>query len=210
MTSTIAEYPHAAKPAYSYDPAKALDYFTDAGYAKDADGNLSKDGEKLVITVGIGGDGVMDHPTAPILTQMANDLEQMGAELIIQDVDFPTLVNLKDSGELDMWVMAWNNATDCDLTQVFGSESPDNDVHLKSKELDKLMAQVLKTVDYDERCKLVAEELDLIMDEAVVMPIYQRKNKEIFNASTIKLDTLPEEATTYWNYSAQINKLEMK
>jgi peptide/nickel transport system substrate-binding protein len=210
MTPTVAEYPKDAKEVYGYDPTKALEYFTTAGYAKDASGKLVKGGEQLKITVGIGGDGKMNHPSAPILTQMANDLASIGAELIIQDLDFSTLVNLKDSGELDMWVMAWGNSTDCDLTQIFGSKGNDNDVHLYSDEIDRLQAEILKTVDFDARCKLVAQELDLIMDAAVYMPVYQRKNMEIYNATTIKLETLPERTTTYWNYAKDINKLEMQ
>jgi peptide/nickel transport system substrate-binding protein len=210
MTPTVPEYPHDSTEMYGYDPAKALQYFTTAGYAKDASGKLSKDGEQLVLTVGIGGDGKMDHPSAPILTQMANDLKDMGAELIIQDVDFATLTTLKDSGEIDMWVMAWGNSTDCDLTQIFGSKGNDNDVKLYSDDVDALQAQILQTVDFEERCKLVSQELDLIMEAAVYMPVYQRKNMEIYNASTIKLDTLPEETTTYWNYADQIQKLEMQ
>lgn len=209
MTPTVSEYPHGATEVYGYDPAKALDYFTTAGYAKDGSGKLVKDGEQLVITVGIGGDGKMDHPSAPILTQMANDMESLGAELIIQDLDFSTLVNLKDSGELDMWVMAWGNSTTCDLTQIFGSKGNDNDVKLFSDEIDALQAEILRTVDFEERAKLVAKELDLIMDAAVYMPVYQRKNMEIYNATTVNLDTLPEETTTYWNYASQIYKLEL-
>lgn len=210
MTPTVAEYPKDAKEVYSYDPAKALEYFTTAGYAKDADGKLTKGGEQLQITIGIGGDGKMDHPSAPILTQMANDMAAIGAELIIQDLDFSTLMNMKDAGELDMWVAAWGNSTTCDLTQLFGSKGNDNDVHLYNDDLDALLAEVLKTVDFDARCKLVAQELDIIMDNAVYMPVYQRKNMEIYNASTIKLETLPEETTTYWNYANQIYKLEMQ
>lgn len=210
MTPTLAEYPRDAKEVYGYDKAKALEYFTAAGYTKGTDGKLSKDGEKLVISVGIGGDGTMNHPSAPILTQMANDMADMGAELIIQDLEFSTLLNMKDSGELDMWVMAWGNSTDCDLTQIFGSKGNDNDVHLYNDELDALLEEVLKTVDFEKRCELVAKELDIIMDNAVYMPVYQRKNMEIYNASTIKLDTLPEETTTYWNYSTQIYTLEMQ
>jgi peptide/nickel transport system substrate-binding protein len=210
MTPTVAEYPKDAKEVYGYDPAKALDYFTKAGYAKDASGKLAKDGKQLTITVGIGGGGTMNHPSAPILKQMANDMEQMGAELIIQDVDFSTLTNKVDAGELDMWVMAWGNSTSCDNTQIFGSEGNDNTVGLNSPEVDALQKQILKTVDFNERCKLVAQELDLIMDAAVYMPVYQRKNMEIYNASTVKLDTLPEETTTYWNYASQIYHLEMQ
>lgn len=210
MTPTLAEYPDDAKEVYGYDPDKALEYFTKAGYKKNSAGKLVKNGDKLKITVGIGGSGKMDHPSAPILTQMANDLKKMGAELVIQDLDFSTLVTKRDSGELDMWVMAWGNSTDCDLTQIFGSKGNDNDAKLYSDDIDALQAEILKTVDFNKRCELVAKELDLIMDAAVYMPVYQRKNMEIYNSTTVKLETLPKETTTYWNYVKEINTLEMQ
>lgn len=210
MTPTVAEYPTEATEMYGYDPTKALEYFTTAGYAKDASGKLVKDGEQLQVIVGIGGDGKMNHPSAPILTQMANDMNTMGAELIIQDLDFSTLMSMKDGGELDMWVAAWGNSTTCDLTQLFGSQGNDNDVKFYNDEVDALQKEILKTVDFEARKALVAKELDLIMEGAVYMPVYQRKNMEIYNATTLKLDTLPEETTTYWNYASQINKLEMQ
>lgn len=210
MTPTVAEYPKDATEMYGYDPIKALEYFTTAGYAKDASGKLVKDGEQLKISIGIGGGGSMDHPSAPILTQMANDMATMGAELIIQDLDFSTLMTKKDAGEIDMWVAAWDSSTNCDLTQIFGSKGNDNDVKFYSDKVDALQAEILKTVDFDERSALVAQELDLIMEGAVYMPVYQRKNMEIYNSTTIKIDTLPKETTTYWNYESQINKLNMQ
>ena len=33
---------------------------------------------------------------------------------------------------------------------------------------------------------------------------------EIYNATTMNLDTLPEETTTYYNYSKEIETLEMQ
>lgn len=209
LTPTVAEYPHDAKEVYGYDPDKALQYFTEAGYAKDSSGKLVKNGQQLKITVGIGGEGTMNHPAAPILTQMANDMKTMGAELIIQDLDASTLFSMFQSGELDMWVAAWGNATDCDLTQMFGSKGNDNDVKLNSPEVDQLQVQILQTIDFDERCKLLAKELDLIMDAAVYMPVYQRKNMIVYNSDTVKIDTLPAETTTYWDYTKEIEKLEM-
>lgn len=209
MTPTLAEYPDDAAEVYGYDPDKALEYFTKAGYAKDANGKLSKNGQQLKLTVGIGGSGTMNHPSAPILTQMANDLESMGAELIIQDLEQNTLFTKFQAGELDMWVAAWGNATDCDLTQIFGSKGNDNDTKLNSPEVDRLQAEILKTVDFTERCKLVAQELDLIMDAAVYMPVYQRKNMMVYNPETVNIDTLPAETTTYWNYANEIEKLEL-
>lgn len=207
MTPTLAEYPDDAEPYYTYDPAKALEYFQAAGYEQ-VDGKLVKDGEQLVIHVGIG--EASTHPSTPILTQMANDMADMGAELVVEDVQFSVLSPKVQGGEFDMWVMAWGNSTDCDLTQIFGSEGGSNYQRYYDPKIDALQAEILKTIDFDERCKLVAEELDLIMDAAVYMPIYQRKNMEIYNETTFNTDTLPEETTTYYNYTAEFETLEMR
>ena len=208
MTPTLAEYPDDAAPYYSYDPAKALEYFEAAGYSQ-VDGKLvDASGKQLQITVGIGDSST--HPSTPILTQMANDMASIGAELIVNDLEFNVLSTQVQGGELDMWVMAWGNSTDCDLTQIFGSQGGSNYQHYYDSEIDALQAEILKTIDFDERCKLVAEELDLIMDAAVYMPVYQRKNMEIYNETTVNTDTLPEETTTYYNYAAEYETLEMR
>ncbi len=207
MTPTLAEYPDDAEPYYSYDPAKALEYFEAAGYTQ-KDGKLvNADGEQLKITCGIG--DASSHPSTPILTQMANDLASMGGELVVNDLEFNVLSTQVQGGELDMWVMAWGNSTDCDLTQIFGSEGGSNYQHYYNSEIDALQAEILQTVDFDKRCELVVQELDLIMEAAVYMPVYQRKNMEIYNAATLNLSTLPEETTTYYNYTNQYETLEM-
>ena len=92
MTPTVAEYPDNAKEVYGYDPAKAAEYFSAAGYTKDSNGKLVKNNEKLVVSVGIGEwqDG---SSFCTDLSQMANDMAALGAELVIQDLDFSTLVN---------------------------------------------------------------------------------------------------------------------
>lgn len=206
LTPTVAEYPKDAKEYYGYDPEKALELFKKAGYEQ-VDGKLVKDGEQLVVNVCIA--NAKAHPSTPILTQMANDMEKMGAELIVNDVEGSVLSTKVQGGEVDMWVMAWGNSTDCDLTQIFGSKGGSNYQHYYDDKLDKIQKEILKTLDFDERCKLVEEELDMIMDAAVYMPVYQRKNMEIYNAVNLNISTLPENTTPYWNYSAQIETLEM-
>ena len=208
MTPTLAEYPDDAKAYYTYDPAKALEYFQAAGYSQ-VDGKLvNAAGEQLKVVCGIG--DASTHPSTPILTQMANDMTAMGAELVVNDLEFSVLSTQVQGGELDMWVMAWGNATDCDLTQMFGSQGGSNYQRYYSKELDNLQAEILKTIDFEERCALVEKELDMIMEAAVYMPVYQRKNMEIYNETTLNTDTLPEETTTYYNYTAEYETLEMR
>lgn len=208
MTPTLAEYPDDAEAYYTYDPAKALEYFQAAGYSQ-VDGKLvNADGEQLKVVCGIG--DASTHPSTPILTQMANDMTAMGAELVVNDLEFSVLSTQVQGGELDMWVMAWGNSTDCDLTQMFGSQGGSNYQRYYSKELDNIQAEILKTIDFDARCELVEKELDMIMEAAVYMPVYQRKNMEIYNETTLNTDTLPEQTTTYYNYTAEYETLEMR
>lgn len=206
MTPTIAEYPKDAKEYYGYDKAKALDYFKKAGYEQ-VDGKLVKNGEQLTVTVGVG--DLSSHPSGPILTQMANDMSEMGAVLNVSDLDSSVLFDAMDKGSLDMFVAAWGNSTDCDQTQIFGSKGGSNRHRYYSDELDAVLMQIRSTLDFDERCKLVAKSLDMIMEAAVYMPVYQRKNMEIYNATNLNISTLPEETTTYYNYVAEIETLEM-
>lgn len=207
MTPTLAEYPDDATEYYGYDPEKALEYFKAAGYEQ-VDGKLVKDGEQLIIEAGIG--DAATHPTTPILTQMANDMAAMGAQLVVNDMVFSNLSTEVQGGNLDMWVMAWGNSTDCDQTQMFGSEGNTNYQHYYSPELDAVLEEITKTVDFEARCELVAKSLDMIMEAAVYMPVYQRKNMEIYNATTLNLETLPEETTTFYNYVDEIQTLQMQ
>lgn len=212
MTSTLAEYPEGVEPYYVYDKAKALEYFTAAGYKKDANGKLvDANGKQLKVEVGIG--DLKSHPSAGIFSQMKNDMEEMGAELIVSDLQFNVLSDRMESGDLDMFVLAWANSNNCDLTQIFHSSSADgagsNRYNLKDPEVDKLLEQVATTLDLEERKELVAKELDLIMENAVIMPVYQRKNLTIFS-DNLKIDTVYRTKSPYHTYRDEYQVIEMK
>ena len=211
MTPTLAEYPQDAKEYWGYDKEKALECFKEAGYEQ-VNGKLVKDGEQLSVEVAIG--SASSHPSTPILTQMKSDMEQLGAELIISDVDSSILFNRINNDDVDMWVAAWGNSTDCDLTQIFGSEftkaGGSNRTWVQDSKVDALLQQVMQTLDFDKRKELVAEELDQIMSWATYMPVYQRKNLWIYNPNTVNMDTIPENTSTYYNYVNEIHLLELK
>ena len=211
MTPTLAEYPQDAEEYWGYDKEKALECFKEAGYEQ-VGGKLVKDGKQLTVEVVIG--DASSHPSTPILTQMKSDMEELGAELIISDVDFSILTNRVNNDDVDMWVMAWGNSTDCDLSQIFGSEftkaGGSNRTWVEDSEVDALLKEVMQTLDFEERKALVAEELDKIMSWATYMPVYQRKNLWIYNSETVNTDTIPENTSTYYNYVNEIHLLELK
>ena len=145
---------------------------------------------------------------------MKSDMEELGAELIISDVDSSILFNRMNNDDVDMWVAAWGNSTDCDLTQIFGSEftkaGGSNRTWVQDAKVDDLLQQVMQTLDFDKRKELVAEELDQIMSWATYMPVYQRKELWIYNPDTVNTDTIPENTSTYYNYVNEIHSLELK
>ena len=212
MTSTLAEYPEGAEAYYPYDKAKALEYFEAAGYSKNADGKLvNANGEQLKVEVGVG--DLKSHPTAGIFSQMKIDMEEMGAELIVSDLQFNVLTDRINSGDLDMFSLAWGNSNHADLKQIYHSSSAEgsgsNHFKLRDPEVDKLLEEVATTLDLEKRKELVAQELDLIMENAVVMPVYQRKNLNIFS-DNLKIDTVYRTSSPYHTYRDEYHVIEMK
>ncbi len=211
MTPTLAEYPDEATEYWGYDPGKALQCFLDAGYTQ-VNGKLTRDGKQLVVEVGIG--EAASHPSTPILTQMANDLKALGGELIISDMDFSLLTNRVLRDDIDMWIMVWGNVTDPDMTQLYGSEyvkeGGSNRTWIQDAELDALLAEIVTTLDFDERKAKVAEALDIVMSWATILPVYQRKDMIIYNPDTIDMSTIPKDTSTYYNYVNEIEKLKLK
>lgn len=209
MTSVLPEYPKDAKEYWGYDTAKALECFKKAGYEQ-KDGKLMKNGKQLIVEVAIG--DAKSHPATPIFTQMKNDMEAMGAKLNISDTDFSILVNRVQNDDVDMWCMAWSKASDCDLTQMFGSEytktGGSNRTYIKDPEIDKMLVQVRQTLDVKERQKLMAKELDQIMSWATYMPVYQRKNMWAFS-SNINMDSIPKDFSMFYNFFSELEKIEL-
>ena len=209
MTTVIAEYPDDATEYYPYDPAKALEYFKAAGYEQ-KDGKLvNANGEQLVVSAYIGGSGVGDHPAYAMYTQAANDLAALGGELQINDVQFAVLQAAMNDGTADIFTLAWGNVTNCDKSSQFSSNGGQNRYNIKNDRMDALLVEIMQTVDLAERKALVAEMLDLAMDLAIELPLYQRKNILAYNGDNVDLSSFPEETTAFWDYSSELWKIRM-
>lgn len=213
MSQVSWAYPEGATEYYSFDPAKALEYFTAAGYTqvdKNGKPSLEKDGVQLRIEVGIPGQGTMDHPSAPILTQMKTEMEKLGAVLEISDTDGTVFFDRLNSKGWDMFVAAWGASVDPDMYQVYHSEGPSNHYQIKNADLDKLIVDARLTTDIEARKDYYSQALDIIMEEAVEMPVYQRKNMFVFNQEVIDMESLPADMTPYYTYFAEVETLRLK
>ncbi|MEG1874303.1 MAG: ABC transporter substrate-binding protein [Angelakisella sp.] len=201
MSKVSWAYPTDCKPYYNYSKDDAKKYFAAAGY-KDEGGKLVKNGKQLKVEAFVG--DLNTHPSKPMFTQLKADMAELGAELVLQDVGFDVLVTNVEAGTADMWCMAWQATIDPDMYQVYNSESTDNPYHLNNKELDKLMMDARSTLDINKRKELYSKCLDMIMDEAVEMPFYQRKNMVIVNPEIVDITTLPKDMTPFYTWDKEI------
>ena len=211
LTTVLAEYPQNAEAYYPYDKAKALEYFTSAGYKKDATGKLvDANGNQLKVEVGV--PDLKNSPTAGIFSQMKIDMEEIGAELLVSDLAFNVLVDRINTGDIDMFALSWTGMNNPDLTQLYHSSlagvAGANIYNLRDPEVDKLLEEVATTLDLEKRKELVAKELDLIMENAIVMPIFQRKNLNIFSKN-LKIDTVYKSSSPFYTYKDEIHLIEM-
>lgn len=183
----------------------------EAGYNLDSKTGKLKNanGETLTFTFTIAGDS-NDHPAYQTMQKAANLLNEIGFDVTVTK-DASALSKLA-SGGLEVWAAAWSSTIDPDMYQVYHKDSSATSIKNwgfpyimeegTSEEQDwldqlaLLIEDARATMDQNERKEYYAEALDLVMDLAVELATYQRKNLFIWNSAVIDSSTLCE-ATAY-------------
>ena len=203
-----------ADERYAAAKQAALGYFEAAGYTVTdgkitaAPANAPMDAEVMV-----GGGGTGDHPSFMDLTLASEALKEIGFNLIVTDMsNFSEMTNAVNSGNADMFAMAWQATPDPDMYQIYHSNGGSNEKSywIKDAELDDLIMQARQSTDQTYRKTLYKECLDIVADWAVEIPIYQRQNCVIFSAQRVDLDTVTPDITTYWSWYNDLELLDVK
>ncbi|MBR2329922.1 MAG: hypothetical protein IKA40_01620 [Clostridia bacterium] len=194
----------------------------DAGYEKNAQGIYTKElsGFGTVTcdyTFTIAGSST-DHPATAMFNQAAKILNAHGFKIKV--VTSQTALSDLTTGKLTVWAAAWSSAIDPDMYQVYHKDSKATSVNnwgykqIKAKfntvayadefalinELSDLIDQGRETNDQEERKLIYADALDKIMELAVEMPTYQRKDMSAYNESLLDVSTMtPDEDLTPYN-----------
>ena len=209
-------YTDGMTPDEKYAAAKqaALGYFEAAGYTV-ADGKITAApaGAPMDVEVMIGGGGTGDHPSFMALTLASDALKEIGFNLIVSDMsNFAEMTNAVNSGNADMFAMAWQATPDPDMYQIYHSKGSSNEKSywVKDAHLDELIMMARQSTDQTYRKTLYKECLDIVSDWAVEIPIYQRQNCIILSAQRVDLDTVTPDITTYWNWYNDLELLDVK
>lgn len=196
-----------------YDAAlkAALGFFEAAGYTV-ADGKVTAapEGARLDYSCKIGGGGKGDHPTFLIVTNASAALKTIGFTLQIDDIaNSADLYASYQSGEADMWVAAWGATPDPDMYQLYHSKGATNYYKVFDAELDDMVIAGRQSTDQTYRKGLYKAAMEVVMEWAVEIPVYQRSECFTFSTERVNISTLTPDMTPYWTWLAEVEKVEM-
>ena len=167
---------------------------------------IKKGDKQLEINFTIAGSSITEHPTYSVFKKAAeilNSMDEWGFKIEVKP-DSQALTKLA-TGSLSVWAAAWGSSLDPDMYQVYHKNSTATSVYawgyreIKSApdttyktewgiitELSEVIDDARLKLEREDRIPLYEEALGLVLDLAVEMPVYQRKNLYAYNAKTIK------------------------
>ena len=217
-----------------YDAAlqAALGYFEAAGYTVE-DGKLTAApaGAKLEYEIQIPADGSGDHPSFMMISEASKALATIGMNLIVTDLsDSSGLWDGIDARQVDMWCAAWSATVDPDMYQIYYSDVANHTTDpgvgknpyggpaqggsnkmycIADAELDNMILTARESLDQSYRKTMYKACLDIVVDWAVEVPVYQRQNAIIFSTERVNMSTMTPDITTFYKWYAEIEKIEL-
>ncbi|MGN0597975.1 MAG: ABC transporter substrate-binding protein [Ruminiclostridium sp.] len=211
----------SADDKYAAALAATIEYFKAAGFTFDeAEGKFTAapEGAKLEYELIIPGNGDGNHPSFALATAAKEQLASIGITLTITDpADSNQMWDKLNAGTAEMWCAAWSATIDPDMYQVYHSNNivgnvggtGSNYYGIADSKLDEDIMEARTSDDQEYRKAIYKECLDIIIDWAVEIPIYQRQDCTIVSTERVNMDTVVKDMTTYYGFMAEIEKLEM-
>lgn len=203
MSKVSWAYPQDAQARYPYDATgeTSKQLFLDAGY-QEKDGKIvDAAGNALTYTFTLPS-SADSHPAGHVFLDTKEVLEKIGVTVNVEVDD--GLLNKLNEGIIAVWAAAWQATIDPDMFQVYYSDATENSAlspksyglfNLFEKgtdeekqiltELNEAILQGRKSLNVDERKPIYSKACDLVMDIAVELPTYQRKEMLAFNKEVI-------------------------
>ena len=162
-------------------------------------------------------DGKGDHPSFMILTEASKALEKIGVHLIVTDLsDSTQLWDTIEADQADMFAAAWGATVDPDMYQIYFSgmdgkaAGGSNYMYdINDAELNKLILDARASLDQSYRKTMYKACLDIIVDWAVEVPVYQRQNAVIFSTERVNMETVTPDITTFYGWLNEIQNVEL-
>jgi peptide/nickel transport system substrate-binding protein len=205
LSASTFEYTAKVKGMYTYDLAKAKTLLDQAGWKAGADGMRSKDGKPLQLLMSSQTWGFIP----PIAQMLQGQLRQAGVDVVIEQMTYPAQMTAAQKGLKNLTVMGGSGFFAADsLAGFFHSKNAEagfNWSKVKDPELDKLLDQGAQISDPAERKATYEKAQVMIMDQALIIPIY---DYALLVGQDKRLQGLRWDVTglTPWVYDAYMTK----
>ena len=200
----------------------AKGFFVAAGYTLDeATGKFTAapEGAKLQYEAIIPAGGKGDHPNFKLFDSSKQALAELGIDFVVTDpADANVLWDRLNAGTQEIWSAAWGATIDPDMYQIYHSSnivglqgsSESNHYHIQDGDLDQLIMDARTSDDQAFRKATYKAALDVIIDWAVEVPVYQRQNCFTFSTERLDTETLAKDQTTFYSWLSEIENIAMK
>lgn len=180
-------YPSESVSGYDYDPEKARNYLKKAGYPN---------GEGFPqITLHLNASGGINKQAADAITSMLH--KNLGVNIDLNVIPMSELHPKVERGELSFWRFGWiaDYPDPSNFLYLFhgksiieGSETSINYFRYSNPEFDETYEAALREIDFKKRMELYAQADQILMDDAVIMPLYFKTDIRLISPSLNDFD----------------------
>ncbi|MFQ5813893.1 MAG: ABC transporter substrate-binding protein [Anaerolineae bacterium] len=168
LNAVTIGYDEGVTGLYNHDPELAKDLLKEAGWVdEDGDGVLEKDGQPLRVEAYLMGWGFMPEVAQLLQAQF----KAVGVEMRSQVVAYPAALEAAREGKHNLIPFTLSSSDPDILRTFFHSDGGFNWAKVRDPRLDELLEEGARTLDPEKRKELYAEAQQIIMTEALIIPI---------------------------------------
>ena len=158
---------------YPYKPSKALVLLQEAGFKKNDDGILMKNGKPLKFEI-ITNQNKQREMTAVVIQKR---LQEIGVEVSIWVIEWASFVNrFIKTGDFDVVVLGWSLSLDPDQYNIWHSSQQGpgqfNFLGYSNKNVDKLLELGRKELNVSKREKIYHEFSKYLLEDSPIIYLY--------------------------------------
>jgi ABC-type transport system substrate-binding protein len=171
------DYYNHAIDSIPYDPQGALELLQDAGWQRNADGWLEKDGRRLQFTL-ITNSG--NDSRKSVLTIAQNAWKQLGVDVRTDLIEWSVFIEERvNKLDFDALILGWVMDVEPDLYQIMHSSQTQphqlNFVGFKNAEADELIVKIRQEYDHDKKVQYCHRLHEVIAAELPYTFLFVRK-----------------------------------
>jgi peptide/nickel transport system substrate-binding protein len=202
----VEYYDPSVKPL-PYDSDGAARLLAEAGWKRNSEGILEKDGTPLAFTI-ITNSGNEERQAIMVIAQ--NAWRRLGVKVESLSLEWAVFINQRvDKGDFDAVVLGWSMDLNADLYQIFHSSQTEhfqlNFVGYKNPRADELMVRIRREYDEQRQVEMARELHRLIAEDQPYTFLYVRRVLALMDAKIVRMVPGPDGKPRYLAFTP--NKL---